>query len=137
MKTLVNKNLIKGIQHIGIPTNDIEVTEQFYVSLGFVLVMETFNEAAGEKVAFLQLGNLMIETYENRKAVLADGAIDHISLDVKSVDTLYDEMKKQGYTMMTDGVQCLPFWEYGIRFFIISGPNKERLEFCERLSAKP
>lgn len=42
-----------GIQHIGIPTNDIEKTVTFYRSLGFKTALRTENKAAGEKVAFL------------------------------------------------------------------------------------
>ena len=55
-----------GIQHIGIPTNDIEATIAFYQKLGFIPVLRTVNEQANEKVAFLRLHNLNIETYENR-----------------------------------------------------------------------
>ena len=44
---------ITGLQHIGIPTNDIEKTVAFYHELGFETAFETVNEAAGERVAFL------------------------------------------------------------------------------------
>lgn len=43
-----------GIQHIGIPTNDIEATIAFYQKLGFIPVLRTVNEQANEKVAFLR-----------------------------------------------------------------------------------
>ena len=33
-------DFVTGIQHIGIPTNDIAKTKQFYTSLGFELVYE-------------------------------------------------------------------------------------------------
>lgn len=39
---------ITGLQHIGIPTNDIEKTTAFYHELGFETAFETVNEAAGE-----------------------------------------------------------------------------------------
>ena len=35
--------------------------------------------------------------------------------------------------MLTPGINSLPFWEKGIKFFIIEGPNRERIEFCEIL----
>lgn len=43
-----------GIQHIGIPTNDIEKTIEFYKNLGFEIALRTINEEAGEKVEFSQ-----------------------------------------------------------------------------------
>ena len=59
---------LNGIQHVGIPTNDIEMTIAFYEKLGFEIAFRTVNEAADEKVAFLKLGTLVIETYENKAA---------------------------------------------------------------------
>ena len=38
-----------------------------------------------------------------------------------------------GYKLLTDGIQSLDFWENGIQYFIIEGPNKEKLEFCQKL----
>lgn len=47
------KTYTTGIQHIGIPTNDIEKTIAFYQKLGFEIALQTVNEEADEKVAFL------------------------------------------------------------------------------------
>lgn len=47
------KNYCTGIQHIGIPTNDIEETIRFYESLGFHVAFATLNKKANEMVAFL------------------------------------------------------------------------------------
>lgn len=126
---------VDGVQHIGIPTNDIEKTIAFYEGLGFELIYQTINEKADEKVAFLQIGNLVIETYENKTAVLKTGSIDHIALNAKNIESLFKEMKSAGYEILDDAVQLLPFWEYGVKFFTITGPNAEKIEFCERLDA--
>ena len=48
------KTYTTGVQHVGIPTNNIEETIAFYEKLGFEKVFETVNEAANEKVAFLK-----------------------------------------------------------------------------------
>ena len=37
---------VTGIAHIGIPTNDIEKTIEFYKRLGFQVLLETYNEKA-------------------------------------------------------------------------------------------
>lgn len=123
-------NYATGIQHIGIPTNDIHETVTFYQSLGFSLAFSANNQ--GEEVRFLQFGNLMIETYQNRMAVLSSGAIDHIAIDVTNIDELFEAIKAAGYTMLDQQVNSLPFWENGVRFFTILGPNKEKIEFCQK-----
>ena len=75
------KNYSTGVQHIGIPTNDIEKTIAFYQKLGFEIALQTVNEEADEKVAFLELETLVIETYENKAAKMESGAISmHNSL---------------------------------------------------------
>ena len=45
------KDQMNGIQHVGVPTNDIETTIKFYEALGFEIAFQTVNEAANEKVA--------------------------------------------------------------------------------------
>lgn len=129
------KEQINGIQHIGIPTNDIKKTVNFYKGIGFEVSLETSNEATQEKVAFLKMKNLMIETYENGCAAMKAGAIDHIAMDVTGIDSLFREVKAAGYTLVHGSVQFLPFWQYGVRFFTIVGPNQEKLEFSEMLTS--
>lgn len=125
------KDFCTGIQHIGIPTNDMVETIRFYESLGFDVTLKTNNN--GEVVAFLQLHNLVIETYENKCAAMQVGAIDHIAVDVKNIDSLFELMKAQDYLLLDSQVNSLPFWKNGVKFFTISGPNKEKIEFCEKL----
>lgn len=71
------KDIATGLQHIGIPTNDIAETIVFYEKLGFTIALRTENEEVKEQVAFLQLGNLMIETYENYQATMCSGESVH------------------------------------------------------------
>ena len=56
-----------GVQHIGVPTNDLNRTIEFYTSLGFEVAQ--LADTNGELVAFLRLGDLVVETYQNFKAV--------------------------------------------------------------------
>ena len=126
------KGFTTGVQHIGIPTNDINKTIEFYHELGFETVLRIVNGT--EEVAFLQLHNLMIETYQNHQAKMEYGAIDHIAIDVKNIEDLFNTIKEAGtFTMLDNQVNSLPFWENGVKFFTIEGPNKEKIEFCERL----
>ena len=128
-----NKYGIVGVAHIGLPTNDLQKTVEFYKSLGFKEIMQTYNEKAGEKVAFLQIKNYCIETFENRQAAMSDGAYQHVALDVEDIESMYQKICNEKYTVITDGIEELPFWENGVRFFMIKGPNEERIEFCQKL----
>ena len=121
--------LATGLQHIGVPTNDIDETIRFYTALGFEVAHRADNN--GEKVAFMKLGDLMIETYQNFKAVGQAGAVDHIAINVTDVDAarrIADEMKLE---VIEEGQ--LAFWENGVRYFTILGPNREKLEFNQYL----
>ena len=116
-----------------IPANDIEMTIAFYEKLGFEIAFRTVNEAADEKVAFLKLGTLAIETYENKAAALKPGAIDHVAIDVKNIEKVHEMITGAGLNTTQDEVHFLPFWENGVRFFTIEGPNKEKVEFSQYL----
>ena len=122
-----------GLQHVGLPTNYLKATIAFYESLGFETVYQVRNEAAGEDVAFLRLKNLTIEAYENGRAAMQSGAIDHIAIDVSDVEAAYRLAQEQGYQIVSNGVEFLPFWQKGVKFFILLGPNQERVEFNQYL----
>ena len=123
------KDISTGLQHIGIPTNDYQKTLDFYTALGFEVVYETVNN--GEKVAFMQLGDLMIETYENGKAVGVNGAVDHVAINVTDVD----EARRRADEMKLNVIEAnqLAFWENGVKYFVILGPNHEKIEFNQYL----
>ena len=127
------KNFSEGVQHIGIPVSDIDRTIEFYKSLGFEPALITENKPANERVAFLRLGNLIIEAYGNKITEKRSGAIDHIALDVKNIDKLYEQIRKDGHRIVEEKVMSLPFWENGVKFFTILGPDNEKVEFCEKL----
>ena len=104
------KDFTTGVQHIGIPTNDINKTIEFYHALGFETALRTVNGT--EEVAFLQLHNLIIETYQNHQAKMEYGAIDHIAIDVKNIEDLFLVVKEAGtFKMLDQQVNGLPFWE--------------------------
>ena len=117
-----------GIQHIGVPTNDIEKTIAFYTALGFEVAHRADNN--GELVAFLKLGDLVVETYQNFKAVGAAGAVDHIAINVTDVDEARRIADAMHLEVIEEG--ALPFFERGVKYFTILGPNREKLEFNQR-----
>lgn len=127
------KNYSTGIQHIGIPTNDIEKTIAFYKKLGFETALQTINKDADEKVAFLKLKTLVIETYENKAAKLESGAIDHVAVNVNNIEEVYQYISEKKLNTTNDTIHFLPFWENGVKFFTIEGPNMEKIEFSQYL----
>ena len=121
--------LATGVQHIGVPTNDIAKTIAFYEKLGFVNAHQVDNN--GEMVAFLKLGDLVIETYQNGKAVGTAGAVDHIAINVSDVDAARAIADEMGLKVIEAGQ--LPFWSNGVKYFTVLGPNSEKIEFNQYL----
>ena len=122
---------VSGLQHIGLPTNDMEKTLAFYEKLGFTVAFRTVNN--GEKVCFLKLAGVCVETYENGQAVGTAGAIDHIALDVSDIEAAYALVQGLGYPVVSQGIESMNVWENGVRYFTILGPNQERVEFNQYL----
>ena len=114
VKIMDLKNYSTGVQHIGIPTNDIDKTVEFYHKLGFETAFETVNEEANEKVVFLKLGTLVVETYENHAAKMEHGAIDHVALDVRDIEEIFQYINEAGLNSTQDTIHFLPFWENGV-----------------------
>ena len=136
--SLTLDNNICGLGHMGLPTLDMDATIKFYRFWGFKIIHSKIN--AGNKVNFIQKGNCIIETYEDKDAVKAWGAIQHMALNVQSADDAFPFVKeiceKNGYKMIDHHVMTLPFWDKGIKYFNIEGPNHEVLEFCEIVGNK-
>lgn len=64
---------------------------------------------------------------------MVHGALDHIALNVTDIEKVFRMVKEQGFTMLDTEIQFLPFWERGVKFFTILGPNKEKIEFSQYL----
>jgi len=123
-----------GVQHIGIPTNDMNATMDFYQRLGFTLAFETVIKEENCRVCFFKLDNLCIETYENHQAVMRPGAIDHIAIDTTDINAAFEFAKNGGFKMLDTEIKSIPsFWANGVKFFKIEGPNLEIIEFCQIL----
>ena len=122
-------NYVTGYQHVGIPTNDMEATIAFYTSLGFTIKWDTENNG---RVVFFECGDILIETYEkNGQATGKRGAIDHVALAVSDIEKTMEEVKKTGYPIV-EGPEFLPFWENGVRYICVQGPNTEIIEFLQK-----
>ena len=122
---------VSGVQHVGLPTSCFEKTVEFYKSLAFEVIYSTVLHGT-QHVAFLKQGNLVIETYEDNAAGKA-GAWDHVALDCSDIDAAFEAVNALGYEVVSNGIEELPFWNNGDRFFTFLGPNSEKVEFNQIL----
>lgn len=125
------KKYLNGFGHIGIPVKDMDKTIEFYKSIGFEISYETMD--GNDRVVFFKLGDLTLETFECNPVAMADGAVDHFAIDVNDVESIYAEVTKAGYEAVEGGIQFLPFFDNGVKFFTIKGPNAEKVEFSQIL----
>ncbi len=132
---------INHLQHVGIPVTDLNASEVFYNKLGFKNVMVAgfeFNGSKG-KVAMMQQDNIIVEIYQMPETELAEirnrknGHIDHIAFDVTDIDEAFNEMKNAGFTVLEASPVFLSFWKNGCKYFNVTGPDGERLEFNQIL----
>ena len=132
---------LNRIQHIGIPVTDLARSETFYKRLGFENIMVSgFDHKGGKgKVAMMKSGDIIIEIYQMPAAELVeisqrkDGHIDHIAFDVDDIETTFQTLKDAGFQPIEGKPVFLPFWENGCKYFNITGPDGERLEFNQIL----
>lgn len=132
---------INAIQHIGIPVTDIKKSEAFYERLGFINAMQAsfFHNNEPGTCIMMKLGTILIELYQMPESELAEirdrknGHIDHVAFDVIDIDEAFSLLKKEGFNVLETAPVFLQFWKNGCKYFNISGPDGERLEFNQIL----
>ena len=124
----------RKLAHLGLGTNDIETTVNWYVDvLGFELI-GSFASPAGEPIRFIKSGDLVYEIYTPNGGVATPGKIDHLCFESLDIEADYAYCKAQGYRFEAEGIQELPtVWEKGVRYFKIMSPSGEPVEFCQVL----
>ncbi len=125
-------SLFLGLQHIGIPTAELEKTIAFYQQFGFEIQWRKDNSET-DKVAFLSCGSCVIETYLTEKPAMVNGAVDHIAIDVSDIDKVYSYVTSLGYSAIENQITYLPFFDNGVKYFSIKGVNSEKVEFNQKL----
>ena len=141
----MNQNVInlpiRALQHVGIPVTDINRSIAFYARLGFSNVIQSpFGTKGAEGICvMMKREDIVIELYElpageiteisNRK----NGHIDHIAFDVPDIAQAFTTLKNAGFHIPENEPVFLHFWEKGCKYFYITGPDGERLEFNQIL----
>jgi catechol 2,3-dioxygenase-like lactoylglutathione lyase family enzyme len=132
---------INAIQHIGIPVTNLGASQLFYSRLGFSNVMEApFNDNGGTGTCvMMQRDNMIMELYQLPEAGLAqirsrsNGHVDHVAFDVSDIDETFKVISDAGFNVLEPQPVFLQFWKNGCKYFNITGPDGERLEFNQVL----
>lgn len=129
-------DVVLALQHIGIPSSNINQSYHFFHSLGFRKVQQETLPDSDNKVLFLQCKDVVLEIWEeaSMQSPRAVGAIDHIALDVSDIQAAYDEALAMNLSFVERGIQFLPFGKAGVRYFSVLGPDNVIVEYNQRLS---
>ena len=132
---------INSLQHIGLPVTDINRSVSFYEKLGFENVMTATFDYNNDKgnVVMMKLNDIIVELYQMPPKELEEirnrtnGHIDHIAFDVDNIDTTFSVLKEAGFNVIEPQPVFLAFWQKGCKYFNMTGPDGERLEFNQIL----
>ncbi len=128
-------SFIEGLHHIGMPTTDMDVTLRFYTDFGGKVIFEKEDVDNGEpiRICLIDFFGTVIECYERTVTPKCVGAVDHVAFKIHDIDTMYSICKENGYRFMEDCAKTVgssSYWPKAVRWFIVYGPNEEKIEFC-------
>ncbi|NLL41762.1 MAG: VOC family protein [Firmicutes bacterium] len=128
---------ITGLAHIGIHTDNLEESIEFYRDvLGFAVDHIAEIRGGAVKLGFLVQGSCVIELIHNPGQEVAAGRqagiIDHIALGVKDIGQLVKRLEAKGVTYETKEPGNVDL-KNGAKNIFFHGPSGERLEFFEYL----
>lgn len=121
----------QGLQHIGLPVRDMTKTLVFYQKIGFSVLWRT--ELNDAPVCFLRGLGITVEAYESTEIAGRAGAVDHIALNVRDIEAAFKSVRELGLLPEGECVHTLPFFERGVRYFTVAGPDAEKIEFNQIL----
>jgi lactoylglutathione lyase len=97
-----------------------------------------YNNDSGN-VVMMKLNDIIVELYQMPPKELAEirnrtnGHIDHIAFDVDDIDATFSVLKEAGFNIIEPQPVFLAFWQKGCKYFNMTGPDGERLEFNQIL----
>jgi len=130
--------MIKTMDHIGILTNDLQRSVEFYTDvLGFSISAKMemdgltiiFVEKEGSKIELMGYKNVP-KRPENIQLEMGDNSLpinDHISFSVDDMEATVDELRKKNVTFDMDPIQL----EGGIKMASFKDPNRLLIELVE------
>lgn len=136
-KSYSGKSGFLGWDHLAVRVKDLKETMSFYAALGFAMTGNGYLDTEDGRlyIAFMTCKGFTLELIQLVGAAAEDpaswenGKIDHIALNVENVQDAFMEAKRMRLCTVDFGIQELPLFEKGCRFFTVKGPNGERIEF--------
>lgn len=125
---------VTGLQHLGLPTAALDETAAFYESLGFVRAHSTVNPGTGSGCAFSPAAACASKPTSAPRPARPARSHRPPGPGRDDIESAWEEVRTAGPGLrLEDAIQFLPFWENGVRFFNLLGPNGETVEFSQRL----
>lgn len=144
------KGNFRGIQHIGIPVTDLIQAKKWYEQvLGFEVVnqQEISSENGEIKVAFLKLGDIILELYQLPLKELEDiktrghGHIDHFAIKasdlISALCTAISNEAKVDSSTLYGPVVLKHLYSKKAEYVNLIGPSGERVQLEQRFDLKP
>lgn len=121
---------LRGVHHVALVTRDLEASLRFYRDLlGCPLVERFFDEGERAEIAFLSLGNVLLELLAPEDPEgFAHPSGFHLALAVGDAAAAFSLLQAQSIPVL------LPLTEsHGFRYAYFSGPMGEVVEIVERV----
>lgn len=124
-----------GLAHIGIPVKNAGRSFAFYKKLGFEEIFRADPAETGFPVIFAgHCGGLVLELYElPEQACGKSGAVNHFAIDTTDIRAAYDAARALGILPAGETIHSMPVFQNGVQFFMIDGPDGEKIEFNQKL----
>lgn len=119
----------QGVHHVALVTKSMEESLRFYRDLlGFQVVERFFDEGERAEIAFLSLGNVLLEllAFENPEPWTSPSGF-HLALLVDDVPSVFAFLKAQGVPVLLP-----PTESHGFHYAYFSGPMGEIVEIVAR-----
>lgn len=97
------RDTVTGVQHVGIPTTDLEGTIAYYERLGFECLGIYPN--GEDRCTFLRLNNLTLEVWTMNPTPMENGAINHFALDSTDIEASFAEAQKLDLNFVEGSIQ--------------------------------
>ncbi len=133
--------MIKMIDHIGIMTDDLQKSVEFYTDvLGFSVSMKMEMDEAGFSVVFVEKDGSKIEFMKHKDTPKRSEGVeikmgelsipinDHISFSVDDMEAVVTELKKKGVIFDLEPIQL----EGGMKLASFRDPTGVMIELVER-----
>jgi catechol 2,3-dioxygenase-like lactoylglutathione lyase family enzyme len=117
----------KGLHHVAIFTRDMEESLRFYGEvLGFKVTERFYDEGEKADIAFLDLGNTLLEIIAPSDDEWSHSSSFHIALQVEDASKTFAALRAKGIPVVLSLTET-----HGFRYAYFAGPMQETLEIVE------